>query len=140
MPLRLYVTHHRGDFSINQQFVGHGLHNLGRVAKFSWASVTAYNTHLIEKTGGLLRIILVKGRAQTMTDFKAGIISGRQSDNIYTESSQVWGITGIMFNFTNIFRGRIKNLYTIFLTLVAIQVKILVLRKLWKKNLSKCNF
>lgn len=82
MPQRLYVTHHHGDFCTSQQFVSHGLHNLGWAAKF-WASVTAYNTHLIEKTGGLLRIIFVKGRAQTMTDFKVVLFQGN-SLTIYT--------------------------------------------------------
>lgn len=42
-----------------------------------------------------------------------------------------------MFNFTNIFKGRIKNLYTIFLALVAIQVKFFSFKKVMEEKSFK---
>lgn len=66
-----------------------GYVTLGELLNSSEPQFMIYSIHFMEKLGIILviilRIILVKGRAQNQTHFEASIISisGKQSDSIY---------------------------------------------------------
>lgn len=70
----------------------------------------------IEKLGAHLDKVC-KGQTRNLIHVKARTmsgISGKQSDNIHAESSGTPGTATFIFNFTNLFEGRIIHFLYIF--------------------------